>query len=81
MFFKGKYIIVGDNTPIVFPETVTHSDMAHMVRICGQAKSAGFVYTDEKGYHCYGESISLNLKSSPDDSKILNKYLGGGIYD
>ena len=40
---------------------------------------AGFVYVNAEGaYVCYGESVTLKIKSNgEEDSKILNRYLSG----
>lgn len=76
MSFEAKYIVIDDCIPIVFSETIEHKRMAIVVR--GEVTGAGFVCIDEDGYyHCYGESVSLNIKSRGiEDSAILNKYLG-----
>lgn len=76
--FKAKYIVVDYDMPYIFPEFINHIDFAH--RVTGKpVTSAGFVYVDSEGsYKCYGESISLKLKSNPEaDNKLLNKFLGG----
>ena len=75
----AKYIIHTDWIPIVFPEIINHSDMA---RNMGWKKEdivgAGFVYLEDYSYICYGESVSLRVKSrGEEDEKILNRYLGG----
>lgn len=79
MFWKAKYIICEGDTPVVFPEILQHADVAR--NLFGQRKisGAGFVYVNSQGsYSCYGESVSLKVKSrNEEDSKILNKYLGG----
>jgi hypothetical protein len=78
--WETKYIIHANNIPIVFPEIINHSDMA---RNMGWKKEdiigAGFVYLGEDySYTCYGESVSLRVKSrGEEDEKILNRYLGG----
>jgi hypothetical protein len=78
--WKAKYIIHTDWIPIVFPETINHADMA---RNMGWKKEdiigAGFFYLGEDySYTCYGESVSLRVKSrGEEDEKILNRYLGG----
>jgi hypothetical protein len=78
--FKAKYIIGGRlQSPIVFPETINHAEMA---RNCGWSKEdiigAGFVYIRDYQYFTYGESVSLRVKSrGNEDSEILNRYLGG----
>jgi hypothetical protein len=75
---RTKYIIAnidGLPTPFIFPETFIHADLAKGVGrrpILG----AGFVSLLDGKLTCYGESISLNVKSRGDiDSKILNSML------
>lgn len=80
--FQMKYIIIDDGAiplPMVFSGFQKHSDVAlrmGAVKILG----AGFCYIDNAGepaFVCYGESISLNVKSrESEDSKILNKMFG-----
>jgi hypothetical protein len=83
MFYKAKYIISESELPVVFSELQTHADVA--LALFGGEKiiGAGFVYVNREGeYVCYGESISLRVKSrSDEDSKLLNKMLGGKQYD
>jgi hypothetical protein len=77
--WKAKYIIHRQYIPIVFPETINHSDMA---RNMGWKREdiigAGFVYVEHDSYNCYGESVSLRVENRGEkDNKILNRYLGG----
>jgi hypothetical protein len=78
MNFKCKYIIIDlavSNTPILFSEILTHADVARSMG--GKVKSAGFCYIQNDQYVCYGESVSLQVKSGgAEDSKILNLLLG-----
>lgn len=73
-----KYIMVDEIFPIIFQTYLVHKDIAHGVR-SNPVTSAGFVQRDAEGnYHCYGESVSLNIKSNPEmDSKIINTFLKG----
>ncbi len=73
-----KYIMIDDIFPIVFHSSHVHKDVAFGIR-SQPVTSAGFVILDAEGnYHCYGESISLNIKSKPEmDSKIINRFLKG----
>lgn len=84
-----KYIVYMDSDRfekfITFDDFTNHSDFRDIGRILG----AGFVritseivddleefrsYTEK--YECYGESISLGIKSRNEkDSKILNGYI------
>ena len=75
---KCKYIIVeqgGHEVPFVFSELNQHADVARALG--GKVTGAGFCFIDEDRYHCYGESISCNVKSRGEvDDKILNRLLG-----
>jgi hypothetical protein len=74
-----KYIMFefsGMRWPILFPEMVTHSDIARSITGCFpgfEVVSAGFCsrYGD-----VYGESVSLKVKSDQADSIIIKKMLG-----
>lgn len=80
--FKAKYIIIGDSNPVVFPETMIHKDVAWALAGGKKCIGAGFVILTEEGYACYGESISLQVKSrGAADSQILNRFLGGPSKD
>jgi hypothetical protein len=76
--WKAKYIIHRNWTPIVFPEIIAHADMTrNMGWRAEDIIGAGFVHIDDS-YTCYGESISIYVKSrGEEDEKILNRYLGG----
>lgn len=55
----------------------THSDIYRIVRYAGLPRSAGFLadFTDVgSGRVASGESISMRIKSMPDDSKLFNGY-------
>lgn len=64
----------------IFPNSVDHDAMAEVlgciknhtrdpwIRVMREPISAGFVSQDGK---CYGESITLNLKSRVEDSLLL----------
>lgn len=75
---KMKYIVVDNGSwidPYIFSEAVQHFEMASNIH--GDVISAGFVYWTPNGLECYGESISLDVKSRPEeDSKMINKMLG-----
>ena len=80
MSCESKYIIAsigGVQTPIVFPEHLIHAEVAMAFFALGKVSGAGFCTVDDEGYHCYGESTSLNVKSNYDaDSKKLTMMLG-----
>lgn len=77
---KCKYIIVnkgGIELPFLFSELSTHSDIAYAVG--GTVVGAGFCFTADDRYECYGESISCKVKSRyAVDAKVLNDLLGVG---
>lgn len=65
-----KYVIFKDLSKligVVFPKNISHDD----IRIGGQWKpvAAGFYNTLHKT--CFGESISLNLSSTPYDEVVI----------
>jgi len=75
---KCKYIIVEQGNlkvPFVFSELSQHAEVARGVG--GKVIGAGFCFIDEDKFHCYGESISCNVKSNGEaDAKILNRIMG-----
>jgi hypothetical protein len=63
---------------VIFPESVIHSEFASELRhLLGWPISAGF--TD--GETCWGESISIGVKSLPEDSDILQNGTYENGYD
>lgn len=92
MNYRSKYIIIDTGSyalPVVFSELATHADVARALG-AQDILGAGFCYIQvceikyndndtgqEPRYVCYGESVSLKVKSRPEeDARILNKYLG-----
>jgi len=74
---KVKYIILEDNSPILFGQTLTHKTVADAM---GQkVNGAGFCSIDKSNItgdisvQVFGESISLNIKSKPEDSKLIKR--------
>jgi hypothetical protein len=78
---KAKYIRTKDNEIIVFSELQLHSKFKHFEPI-----SAGFIFfsIDEDRNNpdciCYGESISLGLKSNDDDTQLAKRQILGWDY-
>lgn len=74
MYYKAKYVIIGHmQVPVVFSDLLGHDEIAHGQPVVG----AGFCYIRDSRYVCYGESVSLKVKSRGDaDALILNKLLG-----
>lgn len=75
-----KYIRTKDNEIIIFGEIMQHKEFKEFDPI-----SAGFISIGVKGGNpdctCYGESISLHLKSIPDeDTKLARRQLGFDVY-
>lgn len=76
MWLKTKYVITEDKTIIVFPELLQHSEFKRF-----NPTSAGFISfgVNKEGNptcSCYGESISLGLKSNPEvDTWIAKRQL------
>ena len=76
---KMKYIMIG-RVPHIFPESEPHLDVARRLtgNMLKKVTSAGFcaVGYDPKMEHdawtCWGESISLNIKSQEKDAMLFN---------
>lgn len=70
-----KYIITA-NGPVIFPQTLIHADVA---KDLAPVISAGFFLwkkSGEKKLICYGESVSLNIKSRlTEDEAVLASFL------
>lgn len=71
---KLKYIKLKEySSIIVFPCVVSHDTFKHLSPV-----TAGFCYINEKKVTCFGESISLGLKSNEEeDSKEATKQICG----
>lgn len=72
-----KYVVLdymGFDTMFIFPAFVTHS---YFVREFANVKvvSAGFLEIRDGKVKAFGESVSLNVKSHPRDSRIAEKVL------
>lgn len=74
---RVKYIIIDDISPILFSEMETHAKVAAMA--AGRPiTSAGFcsLFFVEEGHiaaNVYGESVSLKLKSDPEDAALIER--------
>lgn len=73
---QTKYIVFEDDHGlediIIFSELQQH---ANILRLGLTPVSAGFIEITSESLHCYGDSISLNLKSRPEDTKIAKRAL------
>jgi hypothetical protein len=72
---RMKYIISKDDTPVVFSDIQSHQEVASALSFL--VLGAGFCHINNKEFVCYGDSVSLNVKSrGPVDSLIINKVFG-----
>jgi hypothetical protein len=80
---RRKYIIIEAGNlemPILFSDLQSHAGVAaSMTAHAGTVVSAGFWSVNTEGrYTCYGESVSLKIKSRPDaDSYLMNQLFNG----
>lgn len=76
MYLKQKYVITSNKEIIVFPELLQHSDFKKFNPISAGFISFGINKEGNPSCYCYGESISLGLKSDPEeDTKLAKKQL------
>lgn len=65
-------------TPVIFPDHIAHSDISMTMRKekAWLPVSAGFMgHIDAMGYFwASGESISLKLKSNPNDATLIQRF-------
>ena len=70
-----KYVVINGDDMIIFPPTMAHSQFKNI----GNITSAGLIRIfSEKGsvngVRCFGESVSLKIKSDPKhDEKIIQE--------
>jgi len=70
---KQKYVRLQEyDNFIFFPQIIEHSTFKHMNPI-----SAGFCYFDDELVRCFGDSYSLGIGSTKDDSKLATKQVFG----
>lgn len=71
---KMKYVKIGVyNSIIIFPMILEHSEFKHL-----NPSTAGFCYISNSKVRCFGESISLGLKSNErlDTIDATSQYCG-----
>lgn len=63
---------------VIFPESITHADIARKLFVEGSIVSAGFVCFDKEGKpFSYGDSVGLKIKSRGEkDQRLLETALG-----
>ena len=77
--YTAKYVLV-EGSAIVFSPAIQHKDMIGYNQKCEGAGFVTFHYKEGDDDHiyakCYGESISLGIKSRPEeDSKIVTRQI------
>ncbi len=80
--FDMKYIVImkgdGAEGPVIFSSLDQHADMA--LKLMGPNDTvigAGFITYTKDGVQCWGSSVSLKIKSRPEqDSRIINHFFG-----
>lgn len=84
MYEKGKYVtgeVDGIGCAVCFPEVVPHTSM---LPIFNEKWGAGFFHVERDENSptglravCHGESVGLQIKSSPErDSRLVGRALG-----
>lgn len=75
MWIKTKYVITDDGTIIVFPELLQHSEFKKFNPVSAGFISFGVNKQGNPSCTCYGESISLGLKSREEDTILAKRQL------
>ena len=79
---KVKYIKTKDREIIVFSELMSHDEFKKYEPISAGFISFGVGKNRNPSCTCYGESVSLNLKSHEEDSQLAKmQILGWDYYD
>lgn len=73
MFSRVKYVITKEREIIVFSELMQHSDFKHFQPISAGFISFGVNKEGNPSCNCYGESISLGIKSNPEEDTLMAK--------
>uniref|UniRef100_A0A7C4AHV0 Uncharacterized protein n=1 Tax=Fundidesulfovibrio putealis TaxID=270496 RepID=A0A7C4AHV0_9BACT len=73
-----KYIIfedfAGHPAPMLFPGRVSHQEMRELVPY-SSVLSAGYVEVTDGVFRVHGQSVSLGVKSRPEDLEIIARHL------
>jgi hypothetical protein len=77
---EAKYIRTKDNKIIVFSGLQLHSEFKHFKPISAGFISFGIGADENPNCTCYGESISLDLKSKEDDTQLAKRQILGYGY-
>ncbi len=73
MILKTKYVRTKENRIIVFSELNQHSEFKSFEPVSAGFISIGVGSDGNPDCTCYGESVSLNLKSNEEEDTILAK--------
>lgn len=77
---RVKYIKTREKEIIVFSELQQHSEFKNFNPISAGFISIGIKDEGELTCTCYGKSISLKLKSDPEDSQLARRQILGYEY-
>lgn len=74
MSLELKYVVTNKGDFAIFTALTNHNDVGF--KLYGLPVGAGFCHFDDGEIQCYGESISMDLKSRGDvDAEIINDRL------
>jgi len=79
MVLKQKYVKTNKGYIIVFSELFQHSDFKQFNPVSAGFISIGVGEDGNPSCTCYGESVSLNLKSQEIDTMLANKQILGNL--
>lgn len=71
-----KYVIFDGAIPVIFPAMLLHADIAKSYPE-HYPTSAGFL--DNETLETFGESLSLDLSSKPEDRDTIKRYYTGRL--
>ncbi len=75
MYSRVKYVVSNENKIIVFSELFTHSEFSRYKPISAGFISFGVNKQGNPTCTCYGESVSLGLKSREIDTDLAKRQL------
>lgn len=76
---KQKYIRTKNNNIIVFSELQQHNEFKHFEPVSAGFIAIGVGKDGNPDCTCYGESVTLKLKSDEGDTKLAKKQILGHI--
>ena len=71
-YVVGDLQVSGLTTAILIPAFMNHSDIRGLF---SEIHSAGFYYIADDKVSVYGNSVSLNVSSKPEDAKYITQTL------